>query len=300
MKAEQERKIARDDNSRNERPPSRSRWGELAKQSLIGGFVNLGLQTASIALKKDERVVWETPGCKLKQRTWDGVPLWESDGVGTLVVTSQLVMFRADTGAMWTKPFTKLLSTNHEYIRDQGICVVWIDGQQKPVAFAGVRSHRGGFHGDASLAVEDEQHGPRSESFEARCCGGRGEVATFWRLGPSFGPSVVESEAHGGMVVATEFVVWSVSAELLEIRPWYVGWCSRCPVVCRSSWHLRECRCRWLSLFSSPWWSGSREHGYSLGSTWVSFGTAGVSTVGIVWKLLHPLSLSIPAQTAHA
>jgi len=115
-------------------------------------------------------VVWETPGCKLKQRTSNGVPFWESDGVGTLVVTDQRVIFRADTGAMWTKPFTKLLSTNHEYIRDQGICVVWIDGQQKPVAFAGARATGAVSIGDASFSIALTTSDLR-EVLQSRCGG---------------------------------------------------------------------------------------------------------------------------------
>ena len=93
MKAEQERRIALERQQQERKAAIEKQIQELAKQSLIGGFVNLGLQTTSIALKKDERVVWETPGCKLKQRTSNGVPFWESDGVGTLVVTDQRVIF---------------------------------------------------------------------------------------------------------------------------------------------------------------------------------------------------------------
>ena len=130
------------DSSGNEEPGIEKQIQDLVKQSFIGGFITLGLQTTSIGLKKDERVVWETPACRLKQRTSNGVPFWESDGVGMLVVTDQRVIFRADSGAMWSKPVTKLLSANHEYIGDQGICVLWIDGQQKPVAFAAVSDTR--------------------------------------------------------------------------------------------------------------------------------------------------------------
>ena len=170
VKAEQERRIALERQQQERKAAIEKQIQELAKQSLIGGFVNLGLQTTPIALKKHERVVWETPGCKLKQRTSNGVPFWESDGVGTLVVTDQRVIFRADTGAMWTKPFTKLLSTNHEYIRDQGICVVWIDGQQKPVAFAGARATGAVSIGDASFSIALTTSDLR-EVLQSRCGG---------------------------------------------------------------------------------------------------------------------------------
>ncbi len=170
IKAERERRVALEREQQDRKAAIEKQIQELAKQSLIGGFVNLGLQTTSIALRKDERVVWETPGCKLKQRTSNGVPFWEGDGVGILVVTDQRVIFRADTGAMWTKPFTKLLSTNHEYIRDQGICVVWIDGQQKPVAFGAVQATETVSIGDATFSIELTSSDLR-EVLQSRCGG---------------------------------------------------------------------------------------------------------------------------------
>src|SRR5271157_1072282 len=90
-----------------------------------------------------------------------------------------------------------------------------------------------------------------------------------------------ESEAHSGMVMATEFVIWPVSAQLLEIGCWHIGWCSRCASFGGSTRHLRACRCRWLPLFSSPCWTGSREQGYFL--------DPGEPVAPDVPKALHPL-----------
>ncbi len=143
---------------------------ELVKQSFIGGFISLGHQTTSIGLKKDERVHWETPACKLKQRSSNGVPYWDSDGVGILVITDQRMIFRADTGAMWSKPFSKLLSANHEYIRESGICVLWIDGQQRPVAFAGVGTTGTVSIGDTTFQIQLTTHDLR-EVLQGRCGG---------------------------------------------------------------------------------------------------------------------------------
>ena len=140
LKAEQDRRIAIDRQRQERKAAVEKQIQDLVKQSFIGGFISPGLQTTSILLKKDERVVWETAAFRLKQRTSNGVPYWDSDGVGILVVTDQRVIFRADTGAMWSKPVTKLLSANHEYTNGQNICVLWIDGQQKPVAFGSVEA----------------------------------------------------------------------------------------------------------------------------------------------------------------
>ena len=115
-------------------------------------------------------MLWETGACRLKQRSLNGVPYWEGDGVGIVVVTDQRVIFRADTGAMWSKPVTKLLSANHEYLGDQGMCVLWIDGQKKPVGFAGV-STTGTFSvGDTAIPIQLTTHDLR-EVIQSRCGG---------------------------------------------------------------------------------------------------------------------------------
>jgi len=170
LRAEHERRIALERQHQQQKFGIEKQIQELVKQSFIGGFITLGLQTTTISLKKDERVVWETAGCRLKQRTSNGVPFWESDGMGILVVTDQRVIFRADTGAMWSKPVTKLLSANHEYIRDQGICVLWIDGQQKPLAFGAVRAMGTVSIGDVTFPIELTSHDLR-EVLQSRCGG---------------------------------------------------------------------------------------------------------------------------------
>jgi len=168
--AEQERRTAIEKQLRERRAGIEKQLQDLVKQSFIGGFITLGLQSTSIGLKKDERVVWETPACKLKQRTSDGVPFWESEGTGMLVVTDQRVIFRAESGATWTKPVTKLVSAAHEYLRDQGICVLWIGGQQKPVAFAGFSPTLTISIGNTTFPVQLTSHDLR-EVLQSRCGG---------------------------------------------------------------------------------------------------------------------------------
>ncbi len=168
--AEQERRTATERQLREQKAGIEKQLQDLVKQSFIGGFITLGLQTTSIGLKKDERVVWESPACKLKQRTSNGVPFWESEGVGTVVVTDQRVIFRADSGATWTKSVTKFVSANHEYLSDQGICVLWIDGQQKPVAFAAFGPTLTFSIGNTTFPVQLTSHDLR-EVLQSRCGG---------------------------------------------------------------------------------------------------------------------------------
>ena len=77
----------------NKEPEIEEQIQDLVKQSFIGGFVTLGLQATSIGLKKNERVAWESAAFRLKQRSSNGVPYWDDDGVGILVVTDQRVIF---------------------------------------------------------------------------------------------------------------------------------------------------------------------------------------------------------------
>jgi len=170
LRAEQERRTAIERQLRERRAGIEKQLQDLVKQSYIGGFITLGLQTTSMSLKRDERVVWESGACRLKQRTSNGVPFWDGDGVGMLVVTNQRVIFRADNGAMWSKPVIKLLSAGHEYVGDQGICVLWIDGQQKPVAFAGVGTTGTVSIGDTTFPIQLTSHDLR-EVLQGRCGG---------------------------------------------------------------------------------------------------------------------------------
>jgi len=71
---------------------------------------------------------------------------------------------------MWSKSVTKLLSANHEYIRDRGICVLWIEGQQKPVAFAVVDTTSTVAIGDETFQIELTSHDLR-EVLQGRCDG---------------------------------------------------------------------------------------------------------------------------------
>lgn len=143
---------------------------DLVKQSFIGGFIPLEVQTKNIGLRKDERVAWESGACRLKQRSSNGVPYWDSDGMGMLLATDQRVIFRADTGAMWSKPVARLLSADHEYLRGQGVCVLWIDGQQEPIGFAGVRTSGTVTVGNNTFPLELTSH-DLHEVLQSRCGG---------------------------------------------------------------------------------------------------------------------------------
>jgi len=170
LRAEQERRTAIERQLREQRAGIEKQLEDLAKQSFIGGFIPLALQTTSIGLRKDERVLWESSACRLKQRTSNGVPFWESEGAGMLAVTDQRVIFRADSGATWTKAVAKLVSANHEYLSDRGICVLWIDGQQKPVAFAAFGLSLAVSVGGTTLPIQLTSHDLR-EVLQSRCGG---------------------------------------------------------------------------------------------------------------------------------
>jgi transposase-like protein len=168
LRAEQERSIAIERQYRERRAQTEKQLTNLVKQSFIGGFITLGLQTARLSVKRNERVLWESAAYRLKQRTSNGVPFWEGDEAGILVVTNQRVMFRADSGAIWSKTVNKLFSADHAYIGDQGICVLWIEGQQKPVAFGAVSATGTLSIGDMIFPIELTSHDLR-EVLHNRC-----------------------------------------------------------------------------------------------------------------------------------
>jgi len=126
----------------------------LAKQSFIGAFVPLALQTDTITIKKEERVVWEGSALKLKQRTRNGNLYWDNDGAGILVVTNQRLIFRDNSGSMWSKPLSKLLGTNHEYVSGDGIVACWFDSQQKPVGLLSLSVKAEASFGDQNFSFE--------------------------------------------------------------------------------------------------------------------------------------------------
>ena len=114
----------------------------------------MALQTDTITIKKEERVVWESKALKLKPRTRSGSLYWEDDGEGTLVVTHQRFIFRDKAGSMWSKPLSKLIGTNHEYVDGDGIVVCWFDSQQKPVGLLSINVKAEALIGDQKFSFE--------------------------------------------------------------------------------------------------------------------------------------------------
>jgi hypothetical protein len=167
---EQERKAVVERQLRERKVAIGKQIEDLLKQSFIGGFIPLRLQTTSLSLKKDEHLLWETAACKLKQRSSNGIPFWGTDAAGALLVTDRRVIFRASTGAIWTKSIDRLLSVNHEYAGSEGVCVLWIDGQQKPVGFAGIRTTMTISMGNNVFPIETTSHDLR-ELLQSRCGG---------------------------------------------------------------------------------------------------------------------------------
>jgi len=109
----------------------------LVRARVIGGSISVGLQTQGLPLKKGEWVVWEGAALKLKQRRLDGIPCWTSDddGSGTVILTSQRVIFLSEMGSKWSKQLSGFIGVDHVRDGELGELVVcWLDNQTKPIA----------------------------------------------------------------------------------------------------------------------------------------------------------------------
>ncbi len=80
----------------------------LFKESLLLGAVPPLNTSTTIALRGGELVRWNAPSQKLRQRSSQGTPYWDPDGDGTLLVTSERILFAFSTGTLWERPLAKL------------------------------------------------------------------------------------------------------------------------------------------------------------------------------------------------
>jgi hypothetical protein len=108
---------------------------DLVKQSYIGGFIPLGLQTPNVSLKKGENVLWESGATKLKQRSSKGLLYWDTDKSGTLIVTNQRIIFCTSYSLVWTHNLSKVVNVAQENAGGLQVVTVWLDALQKPVGF---------------------------------------------------------------------------------------------------------------------------------------------------------------------
>jgi hypothetical protein len=107
----------------------------LIKQSYIGGFIPLSLQTTAISLKKGENLLWESSAAKMKQQSSGGMLYWNSDESGMLIVTSQRIIFRPEHANLWTRNLSKVVGVEQQPVGSLQVVVIYVDGLQRPVGF---------------------------------------------------------------------------------------------------------------------------------------------------------------------
>lgn len=110
----------------------------LVKESILSGFVNLASGPEHLPLAPGEALCWNAPAVKLKQRTAQGQPYWDVDATGTLLVTTQRIVFAMPDARRWQKPLGKMHTLRIEHLksdREDPILVIGFDGLQRPVAF---------------------------------------------------------------------------------------------------------------------------------------------------------------------
>lgn len=111
-----------------------SELSAVFKHCVLDGLAgNIG--SAPRRLRDGEVVRWQSAAARLKQRTRQGMPYWDIDDEGTLIVSSDRLVFDPSMGGRWERPLTKLNYADKEYVGGQTILVTRFDGRQKPIGF---------------------------------------------------------------------------------------------------------------------------------------------------------------------
>lgn len=108
----------------------------LLKQSFLDGWISQRLETPGVLLRRNEALRWQSPAHRCKQRSTQGCLYWQLDAAGTLLVTTERVLFQAQGGSLWQKPLSKLLKAEVRDTQRIQLAALHFDGLQKPLAFA--------------------------------------------------------------------------------------------------------------------------------------------------------------------
>jgi hypothetical protein len=191
IKAAEERRTAIEHERQERTAGIERRVHELVKQSFLEGFIAFELENVTISPYPDERVDWESVVCLVRHQISHGGAIWESYMVGFLVVTDRRVIFQPETGETWSIPLQALLAAEyapasirgwlgftggvprHEYLtgrplREQGICLLSVDGLDAPVVFGPAWAMRRVRIGDRTFPLELTCH-DLWQVFQGRC-----------------------------------------------------------------------------------------------------------------------------------
>src|SRR5262249_1074426 len=109
---------------------------QLCRQSLLGGHVRIALKTPHVALRAHETVRWQSAGCKWRLRSAQGTPYWDREAQGTLVVTSERILFDPAQGNLWQHSLKKLRGASPQRLQDTTGLALQFEDLQKPVGFS--------------------------------------------------------------------------------------------------------------------------------------------------------------------
>lgn len=114
----------------------------LYKQSILGGHVPLKLSAPRAKLRPGEVLRWQSAADKWKMRSNQGTYYWDLDAPGTLLVTTERIMFDSSAGGVWQKPLGKVEGMELQHVRrgyggsTTPVLVLQISELLKPVGFA--------------------------------------------------------------------------------------------------------------------------------------------------------------------
>jgi hypothetical protein len=103
-----------------------------AKDAALMGGISLHPSDARVRLEPGEKLRIECRGFKLKRRTRDGIPYWDVDAEGELVVTNTRVMFLSSAEVdEW--PYSRIVNVDVDSVGRDPLLVLWLDRLKKPI-----------------------------------------------------------------------------------------------------------------------------------------------------------------------
>ena len=133
LKEQEERQWAK--TQEQQRDQLQAELDRLLKEAYFAGAFALQPREKRAGLRPEECLLWESPGEKLKVRTYQGYQYYEADLVGTLLVTDERLVFVSGYGQVWQRKFNKLAAAEMAYCGSQRVLLAWFVDLQKPVPF---------------------------------------------------------------------------------------------------------------------------------------------------------------------
>jgi hypothetical protein len=118
------------------RAPLERELAQLCKASLLGGHMTIPPGTPRIVLRPKEKIRWQSAAARWRLRSAQGIPYWDPETPGTLVLTSERLLFDPAQGNLWQHPLAKLRVATQQRLKDTPGLVTEFHDLKNPIGFA--------------------------------------------------------------------------------------------------------------------------------------------------------------------